>query len=195
MLDTGDIYMPSRKILTLCVIISLTSHLVIISLAGLVELRGKPKMQEVLTVDLSEPMPEPKEKPKDDKDQKETPAPRNNPDSTSGAAAVREDTVSLSSADERYVPYLRKIKRRIDQTWSYPRKAIQQREEGTTVIKFTINRDGTLADSWIITTSGSELLDKGAISVIKAARSFEPIPANLNLTRLHIIADFVYDLK
>jgi TonB family protein len=190
--------MPSRKILAFCVIISLTSHLVIISMAGLVELRGKPKMQEILTVDLSEPISEPKEKPKDDKDKKETPPPRNNPDNSSGAAVVREDTVSLSSADERYVPYLRKIRRRIDQVWSYqpyPRKAAQQIEEGTTVIKFTINRDGSVAESWIITTSGSELLDKGAISVIKAARSFEPIPANLNLTRLHIIADFVYDLK
>ena len=73
------------------------------------------------------------------------------------------------------------------------KKAIRQREEGTTVIKFTINRDGSLAESWIITTSGSELLDRGAISVIKSARSFAPIPANLNLTRLHIIADFVYE--
>jgi TonB family protein len=190
--------MPTRKILAFCVIISLTSHLVIISLAGLVELRGKPKMQEILTVDLNESLSEPKEKPKDDKDKKETPAPRNNPDNNSGAAGVREDTISLNSTDERYVPYLRKIRKRIDRVWSYqpyPPKAFQQREEGTTVIIFTINRDGSLVESWIIATSGSELLDKHALSVIKAARSFEPIPANMNRTRLNLIADFVYDLK
>jgi len=187
--------MPSRKILAFCVIISLTSHMVIISLAGMIELRGKPKAQNVLMVDLTESVPEPIEKPAENPDKKETPAPRNNPDSASGAAAVREDTVSLSSADERYVPYLRKIKRRIDQLWVYPPRAAEQREEGTTVVKFTINRNGALAESWVITSSGSELLDQGVISVIKSAHPYEPLPANLNLSRLHIVATFDYRLK
>ena len=187
--------MPSRKILTFCVIISLTSHLAIISLAGHIELRGKPRMHEVLTVDLSEPMPAPKEKPQDDKDKKETPAPRNNPDSASGAAAIREETVSLSSADEKYVPYLRKIKRRIDQHWSYPRKAAEQGEEGTTVVKFTINRNGALAESWIITTSGSKTLDQRVIAVIKSAHPYEPLPPNYNLDRMHIVATFICSLQ
>jgi TonB family protein len=187
--------MPSRKILTLCVVISMTSHLVIISLAGMIELRGKPRAQDVLMVDLSESVPEPKEKPAEVKEKQETPTPRDNPDNTSGAASVREDTVSLSSADEKYVPYLRKIKRKIEQIWTYPRQAAQQREEGTTVIKFTINRDGALAESWVITTSGSELLDRGAISVIKSAHPYDPLPSNLNLSRLHIVATFDYRLQ
>lgn len=186
--------MPSKKILILSMVVSLTSHVFIISMAGLVEMKSKQKVQEVLTVDLKESVTPLPEKPQEKEEKKDTPSPPKAPENINAAGTTREETVNLGSADEKYVPYLKRIKRRIEGIWTYPRKASELKEEGTTVIKFTIERNGMLKDSGIVATSGSDLLDQGTLSVIKSASPFDPIPQNLNLAKLHIIATFNYKI-
>jgi periplasmic protein TonB len=186
--------MLSKKILILSMVVSLTSHVFIISMAGLVEMKSKQKVQEILTIDLKESVASLPEKPQEKVEKKDTPSPPKVPERIAAAGATREETVNLGSSDEKYVPYLKRIKRKIEGIWTYPKKASELKEEGTTVVKFTIERNGMLKDTGIVTTSGSDLLDQGTLSVIKSASPFDPLPQNLNLAKLHIVATFNYKI-
>lgn len=188
--------MLSKKILILSVVVSLTSHVFIISMAGLVDMKGKQKVYEVLTVDLKESVASVPEKPPEPEVKPEAPAaPPKAPESVAAARrSTQEETVNLGSGDERYAPYLKRIKRKIERIWIYPSKASELREEGTTVVKFTIERNGALKEADVVNTSGSDLLDQGTVSVIRSASPFDPFPQNLNLAKLHIVATFNYKL-
>jgi TonB family protein len=186
--------MLSKKILILSVVVSLTSHVFIISMAGLVDMKGKQKVQEVLTVDLKESIASLTEKPQEPEVKHEAPAPPKAPESIASTRSTREETVNLGSGDEKYAPYLKRIKRKIERIWTYPSKASELKEEGTTVVKFTIERNGMLKDADIVNTSGSDLLDQGTVTVIRSASPFDPLPQNLNLAKLHIVATFNYKL-
>jgi TonB family protein len=43
--------------------------------------------------------------------------------------------------------------------------------EGTTVVGFTINREGKITDSKVVTSSGNPVLDKWALSVVSDAQN------------------------
>jgi protein TonB len=53
----------------------------------------------------------------------------------------------------------------------YPtgREALTQHPQGTAIVSFTLNRDGSLADASIATASGSILLDKAALETVQRA--------------------------
>jgi periplasmic protein TonB len=68
-----------------------------------------------------------------------------------------------------------------------------QPERGTTVVRFTILRDGTVADIQIEQTSGSGLLDRASTSALRD-NSFRlpPLPAAYPASKLTIHLTFVY---
>lgn len=105
-----------------------------------------------------------------------------------------EDTVNLGTSDVKYITYLAKIKARILKVWTYPPKAIEKNEEGDVVIKISIDADGRLAAVTLISSSGSTELDAGALSVVKNAAPYDPLPEMYNLSRLHIVASFDYKI-
>jgi len=63
------------------------------------------------------------------------------------------------------------------------------------VIRFTIDANGSLSGYDVMTTSGSAILDQGALAVVKAAAPYAPLPAEYNLSRLHITATFSYRMS
>lgn len=109
-------------------------------------------------------------------------------------AAYVEDTVNLNEPNSVYTPYLQKIKSRINGAWLYPRQAYAAREEGVTVAQFSVDRSGSLLAHSISLSSGSKLLDGGAIEAIRAAAPYEPMPKEMQLSRLNIVATFVYKI-
>ena len=106
--------------------------------------------------------------------------------------SVHEDSVSLQNPGGPYEPYLLQIRRKIERLWSYPSQALSQNQEGDTVIRFTIDADGRLDGFYVTATSGSTILDEGALAVILAAAPFAPLPDGFRLSRLHITATFRY---
>ena len=106
----------------------------------------------------------------------------------------REDTVDLGSLEVKYVNYLAKIKKRILRIWKYPQKAYDNLEEGNVVVKMSIDASGRLTDVTLVSSSGSPDLDHGALTVVQEAAPYEPLPAQYNLSRLHIIASFSYKI-
>ncbi len=188
--------MDSKKVIFWPVIISIIGHVALISASGMIDLRDNVKAAEIFTVDIKGMEPD-KSVPEEEKKEikKLTEAKTNKEVKDTGTVGMREDTVNLGSIDTKYVPYLVKIKRKILQIWEYPLKAYENNEEGVVVVKITLDARGNLDETNLISSSGSALLDTGALGIVKSAAPFDPLPDSYGLARLHIVASFRYKLE
>lgn len=187
-----------KKAILWPVVISIIIHMTLLAISGMVNLRDKYVPVDVLSVSIKDP-PQEEEKPAPKKE--ETTKEKTNETKARNEKGVnikngewREDTVNLGTSDLKYVAYLARIKARILKVWTYPPKAIEKNEEGDVVIKISIDADGRLAGVILISSSGSTELDAGALSVVRNAAPYDPLPEMYNLSRLHIVASFDYKM-
>lgn len=182
----------SKKILIISIVISLASHVLALYMTSLVDWRGKDYNKEnILTISLKEPMADTE---KNDEIKKENKPFHQIEQNANRRTLNQEDTVDLGSADVKYTPYLKKIKRKIEDIWKYPQAAFEQEEEGTAVVKFSISARGSLLASGIVKSSGSNYLDHGALDVVRSAAPYNPLPPEFHLSQLNIVAKFQYKL-
>jgi TonB family protein len=183
--------MPSQKIIILSVAISLLAHALLISATGLLERSlGKPKQAISITVNLQAAPEIRSEVTKKASKVKEPPAPP--PAEATESDVSEQETIALDSNDERFVPYLKIIKQRIETIWSYPPEAFAEKKGGVSTVSFSLDSQGRLVESKIIASSGHAALDQGTINVIKAAAPYAPFPPEITLSRLNIQATFQY---
>lgn len=184
--------LPLQKAFISAILISLASHVLVLSMPIIGEKPSpRPRDGGLLTVHLAESIPAPKEK----DTMKQPVAVKEQPTSAAtNETIVREDTVNLGSQDGRYRAYLLKIRKRIENQWQYPPAALKTKEKGTTTAKFSINNSGVLSAQDVVSTSGSQLLDEYTLSVIRAAAPYDRLPADMGLSKLHIVAVFHYRL-
>ena len=169
----------------------------LLAVTGMIDLRDNIKPVEILSINIETPEPEATPAPKEEKKtkqekksvrtQKEKGININHDD-------WREETVNLGSLDIKYVAYLAKIKNKILQIWKYPQKAYEKNEEGNVIVRMSIDADGSLAGATLMSSSGYAELDDGALSVVRTAAPFEPLPAIYSLSRLNIVASFQYKI-
>lgn len=181
--------MDSRNVIIWPVVISVIGHVALLSASSMIDLRDNVKAAEIFTVEIKEQEPGQSFNQEGRKEIKESPKTR-----ITNGSSWREDTVDLGSSDVKYAAYLVMIKRRIMQIWEYPQKAYEKNEEGVVIVKMSIDASGKLAETNLISSSGSALLDEGALSIVKTVSPFEPLPDNYGLARLHIVASFRYKL-
>lgn len=189
--------MDSKKVIYWPVIISIIGHITLISVSGVIDLRDNVKTAEIFTVNIEQTQPD-KPLKKEEKIKEVQDIPDSKPareTKTIGTDGLREDTVNLGSSDAKYVAYLLKIKRKILQIWEYPPKAYEKNEEGVAVVKMSLDAGGNVTATNLVSSSGSSLLDEGAIGIVRAAAPFDPLPNSYGLARLHIIASFRYKLE
>ena len=187
--------MSSKKIIILPVVISFIGHALLISATGLVDIRfGNEEKERIITVSLME-VAAPKYRAKDQNQHIVAPAPLTTEIETGDELSENsENTVELDSQDTEYATYLKKIKKKIESIWSYPRQAFERKKEGTSTVKFSLDKSGKLLASRIIKSSGYDLLDKETMSAIRAAAPYESFPPDINFSKLHILATFHYSL-
>jgi TonB family protein len=181
--------MTAKKFLIPFVLASLAGHALVIALTVRVDRSGNPRFERVMNVELKTPM-EVEPPPASARSGQAAPA--------AGAAATRgyrEDSVALQNPGGPYESYLLQIRRKIEGLWSYPPQAISEKQEGNAVIRFTIEAGGALAGYYITTSSGSPILDEGALACIRAASPFAPLPEAFNLSLLHVTATFSYRME
>ncbi len=182
--------MIPKKLLLIAALLSMGGHLLLVSLTGFVDMRSPNKPRNVLTVDLRETF-KPAEK-------KNAAALRYRQALAARGVALaresREETVDLDSQDELYTPYLKKIKKKIERVWCYPQTAKDNGEQGVAVVKFSVNPEGRLIRSEVLSSSGSNSLDEGTLATIREAGPFAPFPADFHPSVLHVIATFQYRL-
>jgi TonB family protein len=184
--------MPSKKIIILSMAISLFAHVLLLSATGLFERPlGKPKQETSISVNLKE-TPEIRPEVAKKKNIVKEPPPASPLAEVAETEVSEEETISLDSNDERYVPYLKKIKQRIERIWSYPPEAFKEKKGGVSTVSFSLDSQGRLVDSKIIASSGHAALDQATINVIMAAAPYAPFPQEITLSRLNIQATFQY---
>jgi periplasmic protein TonB len=188
--------MSAKKILILPLCLSVAGHLAILSLMAATGRQAVGETSaEVLTVDLKKIVENSRSK-KEGKKRPAVPARWQSRKTAVNAPpeSYDADTVDLGSTDSRYTPYLKQLKKRIEKLWMYPEVAYAKKEEGVTVVKFSVARNGSLDGINLMASSGSPLLDEGTLGAIRAAAPYEPLPAAFNISRLNIVAAFRYRL-
>ncbi len=180
-----------KKFLFLFVLFSLAVHALVIGLSLRIDMPAVAHDDPVMKIDLQPPQELAKT---GFSRQKKYPAPTFSGDGTE-AELTREATVGLENPGGVYEPYLLNIRRRIERRWSYPPQALAENREGSAVIRFTIDASGSLKGSSVLSSSGSALLDEGALACIEAASPFEPLPASFNLSLLNVTATFSYRIN
>ena len=186
-----------KKAILWPVIISVVIHVTLLAAAGMIDLRENIKPVEVLAVSIKNLEPEEKSAPKKEnrtKPKVKTAQTKKENGTAVGDDGWREDTIDLGSTDIKYVSYLAKVKNDILVIWKYPQKSYEKNEEGIVVVKMSINADGSLAGVALMTSSGYEELDNGAVEVVRQAAPYGPLPDIYNLSRLHIVASFHYKI-
>jgi periplasmic protein TonB len=76
---------------------------------------------------------------------------------------------------------------------AYPQAARQNNEQGRVVVRFTVDRNGHVADVELVTSSGSRILDDAAQAMLRGAK-VPPFPADMPQDRAVITVPLHYSL-
>lgn len=90
---------------------------------------------------------------------------------------------------------IRIIRRKLESAKRYPPEARRAGYEGTVVISFTINFDGTLRDVKVINSSGYPTLDQAAVMTIKRAAPFPSLKSYTTERSLTLEVPITFRLK
>lgn len=189
-----DAYLhQTENILRTCLILSLAFHAVmVLALQNAIPTYLAGEDLRIYRVELLRP-------PIDDLDLAEKPdtdiSKPEEPAASKTSSEETQETISLDTADKRYVTYAQAIKERIAGQWKYPQEARKKRLEGRLVALFSLNREGALTRMEITRSSGHEVLDREAERAVQSAAPFPPFPSTITVSRLNINVSFDYTLS
>jgi TonB family protein len=87
---------------------------------------------------------------------------------------------ALDTSDARYQRWLGALRRRVNDSLEFPRARMLAMDQGTSVFRLTVNRDGTIVGApRLIRSSGFDDLDAAARVALDHALPLEPVPAEL----------------
>jgi TonB family protein len=182
--------MISKKNLLRFILASCAFHVAFLSLAAILVSAGNSAPVETFTVRLADMPKKDADDSRKEERQKEISLDKPTKEQSSGP----EETVDLANPGGKYRAYLRELRQRIESRWAYPQDSYSRNETGTTVVRFSIQSDGALAATDVVSSSGYESLDRGALAVVQSAAPYSPFPETFNLSTLHIVAKFEYEL-
>jgi TonB family protein len=111
-----------------------------------------------------------------------------------GRGGVEGAPIPLDTAEPKYQDYFNKVRERIKANWVYPRQAGERGIEGELLIEFHIAKDGRVAYLELRHSSGTAILDDAALTAIKLAQPFPPVPDELAKQALAINGQFKYQI-
>lgn len=103
--------------------------------------------------------------------------------------------MSLDLDEFRFEAYHRRIQEkiyRLEPVWPYPAEAARKGLEGSGILTFTINKDGSIKDIKIVVSSGYGVIDEDAMKFFRALSPFPPLPDNMGVLELPDTAIFTY---
>lgn len=104
------------------------------------------------------------------------------------------DSISAkSSVEARYINNWAKKLERIGNI-NFPNEAIRLSLSGTLILNATLDRSGRVVEMQIDVSSGSRVLDKAALRIVKLAAPYEPLPKDIRqkYDRLNITRSMVF---
>lgn len=99
---------------------------------------------------------------------------------------------TLTSLSDHYINDLRLL---LEQRKIYPQTAKMLEQEGTVVVGFTINIDGSILDIHIEKPSKFSKLNEAALKLIENIKKFHPIPSELKKEKWSISVPIEYRLE
>lgn len=151
------------------------------------EIREMKKEEEIVLPKKLKPLPKKKEKPKDVKHKKEEPKLPPSPPALQPSSTLTPDTVKFP-----YMYYLKNIRERVSNNWSWSRSEGGATGVVKTVVYFKINRDGNIAEPLFKEKSGDRVFDDIAIRSVKISAPFPPLPSGYEEDTLGVYFEFAY---
>jgi len=111
-----------------------------------------------------------------------------------GRGGVEGEPVPLDTPEPKYQDYFNKVREQIKSKWVYPRQAGERNIEGELLIEFHIAKDGRLEFIELRHTSGQPILDDAAMTAVKLAQPFPPVPDEIAKRTLAINGQFRYQI-
>ncbi|OEU75162.1 MAG: hypothetical protein BA874_03825 [Desulfuromonadales bacterium C00003068] len=102
------------------------------------------------------------------------------------------DELLLNMKQDKLFSFFNRFKKGIYGVWNYPEESIKKRQQGVSLLKITINKDGTIDDVDLINGSGFERLDREAIAAIFKGQPYGALPDSYEEDQLTIHAYFEY---
>ncbi|HSB73989.1 MAG TPA: energy transducer TonB [Candidatus Methylomirabilis sp.] len=99
-------------------------------------------------------------------------------------------TINLDDRRPDFLPYLERLKWRIQSVWTVPEEARQSGLGGESELVFTLNKTGTLTSLRLVHSSGFPLLDQQALLAVRTAAPFEAFPPEFGDEPWNIRATF-----
>jgi protein TonB len=104
------------------------------------------------------------------------------------------NAVWLDTEKDILLSFFQRFRDNIYGVWNYPQHSAEWGEEGTCLIKATINRDGTVQSVRLMESSGYPALDNEAMAAVKKGAPYGKLPRAYQEETLNIFAFFQYNL-
>jgi protein TonB len=115
-----------------------------------------------------------------------SPAPR--PSAPAPATSREAVAAATSSWQGRLQAHLTRFKR-------YPAEAQMRRQEGTSMLRFTMTRDGRVLSFGLASSSGHEALDREALSLLDRAQPLPPLPPEVSQATIELVVPLRFQLR
>jgi len=109
-------------------------------------------------------------------------------------SSVEGGPIPLDTPEPKFQDYFNKVRERIKANWVYPRQAGERNIEGELLIEFHIAKDGRLEYIELLDSSGTRILDDAALTAVKLAQPFPPVPDDIAKHTLAINGQFRYQI-
>ena len=108
--------------------------------------------------------------------------------------AIFDNRLQGDKADKIYQSYYGVIRNILDSNKKYPLLALQRRQEGTPVVKFTILQNGAVTNL-SVSSSGYRLLDREAQKIVLKSSPFPPIPDSIGKKSIDLRIPINFNLQ
>jgi len=107
----------------------------------------------------------------------------------------RGDTVWMDTQQDLLISFMRRFRSNIYGVWNYPESARRQNQQGSCLVRITVDRDGNVTDVKLMESSGYRALDDEAMQAVRQGATYGPLPRAYPNEYLHIMAFFQYHLS
>ena len=104
------------------------------------------------------------------------------------------DTVWLDTEQDLLNSFMRRFRDKIYLVWDYPAEALRLMQQGTCLLRITINRRGDVENVQLLESSGYPLLDREAMESVRQGATYGPLPRAYPHEQLNIMAFFQYGI-
>ncbi len=104
------------------------------------------------------------------------------------------DAVWLDTEQDILISFFRRFRNNIYGVWNYPAGARERGEEGTCLLKVSVNHDGTLEKVQLMESSGFPILDQEAMAAVRNGSPFGALSRSYHGEKLNIFVFFRYQL-